>query len=171
VKQERFIEEYLVDLNATQAAIRAGYSRRTAAQIGYENLKKPQITEAIRRAMAERSTRTEVTAAQVVGELSRIAFSRLTDVASWDPDTGVSFTPSVELGPDAAASVKKVKDNTRGASSPNLDALTGVNLEVEQYDKLAALHLLARHLGMLENTDPTPPILINNIMTLKGSGE
>ena len=46
-KQNRFVEEYLVDLNATKAAIRAGYSERTAEVIGYENLRKPQIQEAI----------------------------------------------------------------------------------------------------------------------------
>ena len=47
-KQERFVEEYLVDLNATQAAKRAGYSERTATEIGYENLRKPHLQEALK---------------------------------------------------------------------------------------------------------------------------
>lgn len=59
-KQQRFIDEYLVDLNATQAAIRAGYSAKTAGQIGDENLKKPQIKAAIDEAMAKRTERTEI---------------------------------------------------------------------------------------------------------------
>ncbi len=60
-KQARFVAEYLVDLNATQAAIRAGYSETTASETGYENLRKPQIAEAVQKALAERSERTEVT--------------------------------------------------------------------------------------------------------------
>lgn len=72
-KQQRFVEEYLVDLNATQAAIRAGYSSDTAAQVGYENLRKPEIADSIAEAKAERSKRVEVTADQVLRELVDIA--------------------------------------------------------------------------------------------------
>ncbi len=60
-KQERFVAEYLVDLNATQAAIRAGYSEKTAYSIGQENLKKPEVAEAVIAAQTERSERTEIT--------------------------------------------------------------------------------------------------------------
>jgi len=60
-KQRDFVEQYLVDLNATQAAIRAGYSEKTAKEAGYENLTKPHIAEAVRGAFEERSKRTEVT--------------------------------------------------------------------------------------------------------------
>jgi len=60
-KQKAFVAEYLIDLNATQAAIRAGYSEKTASETGYENLRKPQISEAVQKALAERSERTEVT--------------------------------------------------------------------------------------------------------------
>ena len=59
-KQQRFVEEYLVDLNATQAAIRAKYSEKTARSVGAENLTKPDIAKAIQEAMAERSERTEI---------------------------------------------------------------------------------------------------------------
>jgi phage terminase small subunit len=60
-KQRLFVQEYLIDLNATQAAIRAGYSKDTAAQIGYENLRKPEIAQAIASALAEREQRTQIT--------------------------------------------------------------------------------------------------------------
>ena len=60
-KQQRFVEEYLIDLNATRAAIRAGYSEKTASAIGHENLRKPTIVEAIAEAQAKRSKRLEVT--------------------------------------------------------------------------------------------------------------
>lgn len=59
-KQKRFVEEYLIDLNATQAAIRAGYSPQTAYSIGEENLRKPEIKSRIDKAMAERSRRTGI---------------------------------------------------------------------------------------------------------------
>ena len=60
-KQKRFVAEYLVDLNATQAAIRSGYSKKTAQMIGSENLSKPMIAAAVAAAQAKRSERTEVT--------------------------------------------------------------------------------------------------------------
>lgn len=59
-RQQAFVDEYLKDLNATQAAIRAGYSPKTSGQMGDENLKKPQIKAAIDEAMAKRAERTEI---------------------------------------------------------------------------------------------------------------
>lgn len=68
-KQKRFVDEFLIDLNATQAAIRAGYSEKTAGSIGSENLTKPEILDALSRAKAERCARTEITKDLVVQEL------------------------------------------------------------------------------------------------------
>lgn len=68
-KQQRFVDEYLVDLNATQAAIRAGYSKKTAYQQGHELLKHPEVEQAISAAKAERAERTEITKDMVVQEL------------------------------------------------------------------------------------------------------
>lgn len=65
-KQKRFIEEYLVDLNATQAAIRAGYSEKTAYSIGEENLKKPEIKRSIEEAQLNRSSRVQITQDDVI---------------------------------------------------------------------------------------------------------
>lgn len=72
-KQQMFVKEYLVDLNATQAAIRAGYSAKTAGVIGDENLKKPEIASAIQSAMDSRSQRTEITADYVLAGIQEIA--------------------------------------------------------------------------------------------------
>ena len=74
-KQKRFCEEYLIDLNATQAAVRAGYSEKTAFSIGVENLRKPLIQEYLQRLMQERSDRTRVSADKVLQELERIAMT------------------------------------------------------------------------------------------------
>ena len=71
-KQERFVEEYLVDLNATQAAIRAGYSEQTARQIGAQNLSKLVIQQAIEAARNKRSERVELTQDEVVRDLREL---------------------------------------------------------------------------------------------------
>lgn len=72
-RQAAFVQEYLVDLNATQAAIRAGYSEKTAGRTGHENLKKPEIAQAIQEAQAERAERLEVTQDDVVRGLHKEA--------------------------------------------------------------------------------------------------
>lgn len=79
-KQKRFVEEYLIDLNATQAAIRAGYSVNSARDVGCENLTKPNISEAISKAMAERSKRTGINQDRVVRELAKIGFVNMFQV-------------------------------------------------------------------------------------------
>ena len=83
-KQKRFVEEYLIDLNATQAAIRAGYSPDSARDIGCENLTKPNIKAAIDRAMAERSRRTGINQDRVIQEIAKLAFLNPVDVIDMD---------------------------------------------------------------------------------------
>lgn len=74
-KQKRFCEEYLIDLNATQAALRAGYSKRTAYSIGDENLKKPEIQNYLSELMKKRSERTGIKADDIINELKSVAFT------------------------------------------------------------------------------------------------
>lgn len=156
-KQEAFVREYLIDLNATQAAIRAGYSAKTAGQMGDENLKKPEIAAAIAAAMAERASRTEVTADRVVRELARIGFADMRKILKWTgnrtvmdieeaEETGeieirhanlVTLFDSDELDDEIAACISEVSQTKEGA------------LKVKLHDKQAALVTLARHLGML----------------------
>lgn len=78
-KQARFVEEYLIDLNATQAAIRAGYSEKTARQSGAENLSKPDIAEAIAEAQAKRSERTKIDADYVLRQAVKLHEKCMTD--------------------------------------------------------------------------------------------
>ena len=137
-KQKRFIEEYLVDLNATRAAIRAGYSPDTAKDIGCENLKKPMIRCHIALAMAERSRRTGVNADRVVMELAKIAFVNANDVI--DPDTATVRSDAL---PEDTAAIQSVKVKTFGED--------GLEREIKMADKLKALELLGRHLGMFKD--------------------
>ena len=136
-KQKRFVEEYLIDLNATQAAIRAGYSPETAGAIGAENLKKPEIKSRIDKAMAERSRRTGVNADRVIRELARIGFARLTDVV--DPETAEIRRDASE---DDLACIQSVKVKP---------GEFGTEREVKMYDKRAALVDLGKHLGIFND--------------------
>lgn len=80
-KQKAFVQEYLVDLNATAAAKRAGYSEKTADRIGPELLGKTCVSEAIQKAMQSRQQRTQVTQDMVVQEISKVAFKDAADFA------------------------------------------------------------------------------------------
>lgn len=137
-KQKRFVEEYLVDLNATQAAIRAGYSTQTAYSIGDENLKKPEIKNAIEKALAERSRRTGVNADRVILELAKIAFVNPTDVINMDEATVRSEANREDTAAISSVKVKRI---------PTEDGDI-VEREVRTYDKIKALELLGKHLGM-----------------------
>ena len=90
-KQERFVQEYLVDLNATQAAIRAGYSAKTASRIGPELLVKTCISEAIQKAMKKREKRTEVTQDYVIAKLREIAEKDASD----GPDSELKYANKI----------------------------------------------------------------------------
>lgn len=92
-KQMRFVEEYLVDLNATQAAIRAGYSQKTARQIGSENLAKPDIQHAIAELQADRSARLQVDADWVLQQAINLFQRCMQEVRpAKHPKTGRQFT-------------------------------------------------------------------------------
>lgn len=145
-KQARFVEEYLIDLNATQAAIRAGYSAKRADAIGHENLRKPEIATAIEEARKRLSERTGVTTERVVKELARIAFADVRDLFTWDKDHAC-YVPSRDLSDDEAAAVSSVKAKTRHFTT-DAGTETTTELELKTYDKLGALDKLGKHLGM-----------------------
>ena len=137
-KQKRFCEEYLIDLNATQAAIRAGYSPKTAGAIGAENLEKPQIRACIDKALAEQSKRTGVTADRVVRELAKVAFVNSQDVVNYDDAT---------VRPDATRDDTAAVASVRVKTIPTKDG-PGVEREVKMHDKLKALELLGKRLRL-----------------------
>ena len=140
-KQAAFVAEYLVDLNATQAAIRAGYSERTAYRIGAELLQKTSVAEAIAAGQAKRAQRVEITADRVVAELAKIAFADPRDLMEWGPD-GVKLKASADLNEEQAASVAEVSETT---------TKDGGSLKLKKHDKVKALELLGRHMGMFKD--------------------
>lgn len=136
-KQKRFVEEYLIDLNATQAAIRAGYSVDTAAVIGCENLIKPNIQQEIAKAMAERSKRTGVNQDRVILELARLAFVKMTDIVNEKGEIKNTATD------DDLSCIEGIK-----YKHSDTDSGYSVEREVKIGSKIKALELLGKHLGM-----------------------
>ena len=181
-KQARFVEEYLVDLNATEAAKRSGYSDKTAYAIGFENLKKPEIQEAIQVAMNARAERTEINQDRVLLELARIAFADSTDyvriVSTPYPTTVVDEDGEVQQVIQNVQRVelidtKRIPPDKRAAISGIKEGKHGIELKL--YDKLRALELIGRHLGMYnDNLQITGKVdtgqLDNVLKQLRGDG-
>lgn len=136
-KQQRFVDEYLVDLNATQAAIRAGYSTKTAEQLGYQQLQNPSVRARVDEALATRSKRTGVNADRVVQELARIAFVNPTEVVNAGDATLKEDADENDTAAIASVKVKIVDGD-----------FSSVEREIKFADKLKALELLGKHLGM-----------------------
>lgn len=137
-RQDIFVDEYLIDLNATQAAIRAGYSVKTAYEQGSRLLRNVKVQTKIAKAMAERSKRTGVNQDRVVLELAKIGFVNPTDVI--DPKTG-EILPGASADDLACIQSVKVKKTTKGKSVIE-------EREVRLHDKIKALEKLGQHLGM-----------------------
>ena len=182
-KQQLFVEEYLIDLNATQAAIRAGYSFKNAGKIGPELVGKTRVAEAIGKEMAKRSKRTGVSQDRVIFELARIAFANGADFAKivtkpikskvWNHKTEeyedeeiiqqfVELINTDELSADKKAAITAIKETKFGVS-------------VETADKVKALELIGRHLGMftdkLKVEGSVPVIIIDDLGEDDDEGE
>lgn len=150
-KQERFINEYLIDLNATQAAIRAGYSPRTANEQGSQLLANISIRAHIDKAIAEQSKRTGINADRVIKELARIALINADDVINMR---------------DATVKEGAERDNTAAIASVKVKYFDGEvsEREIKLADKIKALELLGKHLGMF--TDKLD--ITGNMVIFKG---
>src|SRR5262245_30026862 len=142
-RELRFAEEYVIDLNASQAAIRAGYSVRTANVIGPELLSKPRIALAVATMKEERAERVRITADRTLVEIARLSFATLTDIMN---DDG-SILPLKDWPQAVKAAVTSVKVRTDDTGS----TITEVRLA----DKTKALTLLAKHLGLVSDRRDT----------------
>lgn len=151
-KEKKFIQEYLIDLNATQAAIRAGYSKDSAANIGGQNVRKPLIQSAIFTEMDKRMKRTNITQDQIIIALKRIAFANIADLMTWN-DASINIAPSDQLKRSKTYAISEISENV------NQHART---VKVKLKDSIRALELLAKHAGMfIDRSDPTTGLHIN----------
>ena len=152
--QKKFIKEYLIDLNITAAALRAGYSEKTAYSIGQETFNKPHIQAAIQKEMNKRARRTEITADKVLEEYAKLGFSDVTDylqvvteriLVGHDKETGepISDISQFVLMKDTA----NIPKSKLAAISEIKQAKDG-SISFKLHDKKGALDSIAKHLGM-----------------------
>lgn len=147
-KQRRFVDEYLVDLNASQAAIRAGYSEKTAGSIGHENLKKPEIQAALTERRKKLAEDTEITPESVLRELAKLGFANMQDYMRSTSDGDPYFDIS-NISRDQAAALAEVtvEDFKEGRGE---DARDVRRIKFKLADKRAALVDIGKHLGMFK---------------------
>ena len=170
-KQERFVVEYLVDLNATQAAIRAGYSKRSAKVTACDMLRKPAIAEAVRKAREKQKTRIEVSADVVLRELLAIGVS---DIRKLYDEKG-NLRPIHELDDATAASIAGVETDEIFDGAGKDRVWTGYARKVKRFDKTKALELLGRHLGLWNDPKAPAPegpgltVVVQNAVHVEGN--
>ena len=165
-KQARFVEEYLVDLNAAHAAIRAGYSKSTAKEQGYQLLQRRDVADAVAARQADLAKKLEVTQERIVTELAKIAFANMSDYIRISGE-GDPYTDLSKMDRDQAAAVSEitVEDFKDGRGE---DARDVRRVKFKLHDKRQSLVDLGRHLGMFKDKVEhsgtvalTPTITIN----------
>lgn len=148
-KQALFVQEYLVDLNATQAAIRAGYSENCANEIGAENLSKPSIRDALQRAMDLRAERLQITQDRVLVELAKIGFADVRDLFT---ESGALLDPR-SLNDSIAGAINSIEVVTKSGGfetddDGNRSAIVEYTHKIKLSDKKPALELMGKHLKL-----------------------
>lgn len=138
-KQQRFVREWIVDLNATQAAKRAGYSEKTARQIASQLLSKVNIAAACDELMALEAG---VTRTRIVAEYAKVAFANFGDYVTFNPTTGVALVDKADLTEDQLAAVASISEATGNTDK----------VEIKLHDKLAALNALAKATGLMRDS-------------------
>lgn len=142
-KQRLFVHEYLIDMNATKAAIRARYSKKTADVQGCRLLRNAQVAILIKRAQKKREDRLEITADKWLRELALIKFSDITDYLQRDPKTGrVQVRRFEEFPLGASRALESIEEKI---------SLDGRSLKVKLHSKLEASRLIGQHLGYLKD--------------------
>nr|DAT30424.1 MAG TPA: Terminase small subunit [Caudoviricetes sp.] len=160
-KQKRFVSEYIIDLNAKQAAIRAGYSPKGAEPQASRLLSNAKIQVEIAKAMEDRGKRTGITQDRVLAELSAIAFAKATDYVEVDDDGSVKIKPTAELTEEQKKAIASIKEGANG-------------IEIKLTDKTKALEMLSRHLGLFNdklNVNVEAIEIIEDIGELESDGD
>lgn len=152
-RQRRFVSEYIIDLSATHAAIRAGYAKKSAPKIGWELLQNPHVAKAVAEEKAARERRTRITADRVLEQFGRAAFY---DVRKLFTQSG-ALKPVHEIEDDEAVGIAGIESVEMTDAEGNV---TGIIRKVRFIDRTAAMDKIARHLGLYER---------DNTRTVNGS--
>ena len=146
VRERLFVREYLIDLNAAQAAFRAGYSPRRAYTNTHRVINRPRVKAVIEAAMAERARRLEITADKVLGEIALMGFANLMDYFTPQED-GTAYVDLSRLTREQAAGIAAIQvdeyKSGRGAAVRDVR-----KVKIKLADKLRSLELIGKHLGM-----------------------
>lgn len=148
-QQERFAQEYLIDLNITQAAIRAGYSKRTAHVQGSRLLIHAKVAEYIAKNRNRLADKLEITQERVLAEYAKIAFADTTKFFKADAQ-GLPMIDMREAGPNDWAAVASVQSDEY-VDGKGEDARLVKKSKITLMDKKGALDSIARHLGMFKD--------------------
>lgn len=159
-KQLKFCNEYLIDLNACHAAIRAGYSKNTAKVIGYENLTKPYLVEKIQELQQELQKSCNITPKSVIEELAKIGFSNIQDFVNG----GNSILELKHLDRKIVAAVSSVETEvTEIEGNQFKPGKTTTITKIRLHDKRAALVDLGKHLGIFKEDNKQKQAIIKNV--------
>ena len=144
-KQEKFCQEYLKDLNATQASIRAGYSEKTAAKIGNENLRKPDIAKKLSELMSQRSERTKIDADWLLTRLADEAEADIADLYGVDGALKpVALWPKIwRIGLVSGVETEQLYQWVDGKREPS-----GVVTKIKLSDRIKRLELIGKHVDV-----------------------
>lgn len=157
-KQRCFIAEYLKDKNATQAAIRAGYSKKTANQQASDLLAKPYIREQVSKALRKLEEKSEITAERILKELAHMAFLDIRRAFNADG----SLKPIAELPEDIARAMSSAETFEEFVGSGQARLKVGDTKKVKFWDKARALELLGKHLKMFtEKVEHSGSVAVN----------
>jgi len=138
VRQQKFVNEYLLCCNATEAAIRAGLPSRNPSYAGSKMLRRPIVAQAIERERAESAERTRIDRDRVMLEYARIAYAEIGAIADWDDD-GFILKPKDQIALNDRAAVMEIAAH-RGESGPRA--------RIKMHSKLKALEAIAKHLAL-----------------------
>lgn len=155
-KQKDFCKEYIKDLNATQAAIRAGYSKNGARVTGHRLLTNPNIEAQIAKKQKKAADAAEVTAADVLRELTRLAFSKITDYVSFSK-RGVVLKDSADLNEGQVAAIAEVSETTTRTKKGRQYKTRKFRL----HSKTTALQMLGQHLDLFAEKDQAAVINVH----------
>jgi phage terminase small subunit len=168
-KQQIFVAEYLIDLNATQAAIRAGYSERSARQVSARLMTNAVIKAEMDAEIERRKLNCVISSEEIINELALLGRGDINDYLRITEDGTVQMIPLDQLSKDKSRCVKKVKERRviktlKGTKDqPDGDLLMEATVEYELWDKVKSLELLARHKGLLHDKlelDSEKPIIL-----------